>query len=120
MRPLTLLLTLSASCALAQTGHTVRSNNQTTTFNCSGANDVVTVRGNNNRITLTGTCENLVIYGNNNVVGAATLGQVWLKGNNNSVTAAQQAQNSKVHDTGNNNRFNTATSQPVRPTAARL
>ena len=100
--PRFLILALLLGSSAFAVNSTIRDNNKTLRLDCSGTNDVVTVRGNKNTIVLTGTCESVAVDGNNNTVRAATIRTLSMRGNNNRVTA-QGA--SSVSNTGKNNQL---------------
>lgn len=113
------LLVSGLAAAQVQGSQTIRENNQTYRIDCSGANDVISVRGNGNVVTLTGICENLVIYGNGNTITAVSLRDIWLKGNGNVVTASLQTQAPRISNTGNDNRYSIGTAVSGTWSAAR-
>ncbi|MFD1732063.1 DUF3060 domain-containing protein [Deinococcus malanensis] len=103
------LLFSGVAAAQTQGSQIIQDNNRTYRIACSGTNDVISVRGYNNIVTLTGVCENLVIYGNSNTVMAVTLKDIWLRGNDNVVTASQQTQAPRISNTGEDNRYSVGT-----------
>ena len=101
----TLLLALLMGGTSLAINTTIRDNDRHVTIDCTAPDDTITVRGNNNTLTLNGTCENVVIYGNNTVVRVAALGQLWTKGNNNRVTVGATAAAPRWYNTGNENQL---------------
>ena len=99
------LLVSGAAAAQTQGSQTIQENNRTYRIACSGTDDVISIRGHGNVVTLTGVCENLVIYGSGNTVTAVTLKDIWLRGNDNVVTASQQTQAPRISNTGEDNRY---------------
>ena len=83
---------LSTAPALAQTatmtvpgmGQVVAGDGAKQTLKCGG--DAVTVSGSRNRITLSGSCTQVVVNGDNNVIVAATVGQIVVNGRANTVS----------------------------------
>ncbi len=49
-------------------------------------NDAVTISGSGNRVTLTGSCTQIVVNGDRNVIVAATVGQIVVNGKTNTVS----------------------------------
>jgi hypothetical protein len=78
-------------------------NDLTATYQCSG--NTCTINGNNCKITLLGTCKDLVISGNENEVFAQTVGRINLMGNENNVRwqRALSGQRPQVTILGNDN-----------------
>ena len=83
---------LSTAPALAQTatmtvpgmGQVVAGDGASQTLKCGG--DAVTVSGSRNRVTLSGSCTQVVVNGDNNVIVAATVGQIVVNGRANTVS----------------------------------
>ncbi len=104
------MLSLSLLCAgvaLAQPrgSATVADSGRILALDCSGPEDVITVRGSNNFITLSGACEYLVVYGNGNAINGTAVQKVWLKGNNNLLNFWQELPGAYLNNTGTGNRY---------------
>lgn len=99
------LLCAGVAVAQPQGSATVADSGRILTLDCSGPNDVITVRGSNNYLTLSGACEHLVVYGNGNTINGTAVQKVWLKGNNNLLSFWQELPSAYLNNTGNGNRY---------------
>ena len=77
-----LALLLAAVPAFAD--KTIVDNKQTTTIDCTADGDV-TIAGNENTVTLTGTCKSVTVSGNKNKIAAASSEHAYVTGNDNTV-----------------------------------
>lgn len=74
----------SASFQLPGIGQVVSGNGARQTFKCDA--QTFEVAGNQNTITLTGTCTKVSVKGDKNTVKLETVGQITVEGKNNTVT----------------------------------
>lgn len=62
---------------------TITKDDQTATLDCDGA---VTVRGNDNKLTITGECKKLAVSGNDNVITIKAVKEIEISGDDNNIT----------------------------------
>lgn len=123
MKRIALLLSLAATPALADV--TIMDNDQTATVDCT-KHRTVNIVGNGAKVTLTGTCEKLMVAGNDaNVTGSAkgayvagndntlaldAVDSIGTPGNNNTVTYKKTVSKKKVavSNPGNGNKISQA------------
>lgn len=74
----------TATMTVPGLGRVVAGNGSRQALKCSG--DALTISGNSNQITLTGSCTQVVVNGNKNIVAAATVGEIVVNGNSNTVS----------------------------------
>ena len=87
-----------SAVAFAKGGH-IMDNGKTMTIDCKDS-PAVMVMGNENTVTLTGTCTDVSVTGNKNTVTGAAASQVSTTGNDNTVTIDTV---DRITSTGNRN-----------------
>lgn len=97
-------LSQSATMIVPGMGRVLAGNDSRQSLTCKG--DAMTISGNGNRVTLAGSCTQVVINGNKNVIVAATVGEIVANGNGNMVSWQKAIKGSRplLRLTGNGNK----------------